>query len=155
MTQLTHSAPANQEKKAGNIKKTHTRVHLRCCFAVYTSCYMQGFATELAGNLYSILSLMCSFLLSRCISGFAVVTFRSAKKQWIAAHIHRRCTKTHCSLYNDWLFYCCSNTLFLIDWFVAFLLWQVHCCHFVCTHYVLSPVWRHYGRYCRLFGAAM
>ena len=26
------------------------------------------------------------------------------QKQWITAHIHRRCTKTYCSLYDDWLF---------------------------------------------------
>lgn len=67
-----------REKKLEILKDPHTGAFavLFCClyFLLYA-----GFATRIAGNLYSVLLLMCSFLLSRCISGFAVVTFRSAK----------------------------------------------------------------------------
>ena len=67
-----------REKKLEILKDPHTGSFavLFCClyFLLYA-----GFATEIAGNLYSVLLLMCSFFLSRCISSFAVVTFRSAK----------------------------------------------------------------------------
>ena len=89
---------------------------LFCClyFLLYA-----GFATELAGNLYSVLLLMCSFLLSRCISGFAVVTFRSAKSNGLL-HTFTDAAQTYtvaCTMIG--YFIVAATLLFIIDWFVA------------------------------------
>ncbi len=119
-----------REKKLEILKDPHTGAFavLFCClyFLLYA-----GFATEIAGNLYSVLSLMCSFLLSRCISGFAVVTFRSAKSSGLLRTFTDAAQKRTVACTMIGYFIVAATLLFIIDWFVAsFLLWQVHCCHF-------------------------
>ena len=142
-----------REKKLEILKDPHIGAFavLFCClyFLLYA-----GFATELAGNLHSVLLLMCSFLLSRCISGFAVVTFRSAKSSGLLHTFTDAAQKRTVACTMIGYFIITATLLFIIDWFVAFFR-SGRCTAFIfiCTHYVLSPVWRHYRRYCRLFGA--
>ena len=107
-----------REKKLEILKDPHTGAFavLFCClyFLLYA-----GFATELAGNLYSVLSLMCSFLLSRCISGFAVVTFRSAKSSGLLHTFTDAAQKRTVAYTMIGYFIVAATLLFLIDWFVA------------------------------------
>ena len=107
-----------REKKLEILKDPHTGSFavLFCClyFLLYA-----GFATEIAGNLYSVLVLMCSFFLSRCISSFAVVTFRSAKSSGLLHTFTDAAQKRTVACTMIGYFSVAATLLFIIDWFVA------------------------------------
>ena len=54
--------------------------------------FIQHFITDVQLFAFPLYQQFCRSYISQC------------QKQWITAHIHRRCTKTYCSLYDAWLF---------------------------------------------------
>ena len=62
---------------------------------------------------------MCSFFLSRCISSFAVVTFRSAKSSGLLHTFTDAAQKRTVACTMIGYFSVAATLLFIIDWFVA------------------------------------
>lgn len=96
-------------EKAGNIKRpTHRCI---CCpvllfvFLIVYRIFNRTFR-EFIQRLIIDVQLFAFPLYQR----FCRSDISQRQKQWITAYIHSRYAKTHCSLYNDWLFYRCSNT---------------------------------------------
>lgn len=107
-----------QEKKLDILKDPHTGA-----FAILFSCLYfllyAGFSSELTNNLTGILLLMCSFFLSRSISGFAVVTFRGAKNSGLLHTFKDAAQKRTVAITMVVYVLVAITLLFIINWFIA------------------------------------
>lgn len=108
-----------QEKKLEILKDPHTGA-----FAILFSCLYfllyAGFTSELTNSLNGVLLLMCSFFISRCVSGFAVVTFRSAKSSGLLHTFKDAAQKRTVTITMVGYLLAAIALLFVINWFIAF-----------------------------------
>ena len=113
---LSSRRPKEKKLEILNDPRTGAFAVLFCClyFLLYA-----GFSAELAGNFRGVLLLMCSFLLSRCIGGFAAVTFRSAKNSGLLHTFAHAAQQRAAAGVMVGYFILAAALLFIINWFAA------------------------------------